>query len=107
MVLVRVTVKIISRVEKMSHLYLYMPNQPIIVSADISSYWIGAIIRQRQPDGKVRSVTYVSRLLTNTEQQYVQIEKKLRMKLMRFKYTISHVSGKELVTAYAYCLSRN
>ena len=91
----------------MCHLYLYIPNQPIIVSADVSSYWIGAIIRQRQPDGKVRPVTYVSRSLTNTEQQCEQIEKKLRMKLMRFKYTISHVSGKELVTAYAYCLSRN
>ena len=40
MVLVRVTVKIISRVEKKSHIYLYEPNQPIIVSADIS-YLIG------------------------------------------------------------------
>ena len=31
--------------------------------------------KTRQPDGKVRPVSYVSRLLTNTEQQYVQIEK--------------------------------
>ena len=45
------------------------------VSADASSYGLGAVLRQRQPDGSWRPVTFVSRSMTPTEQRYAQIEK--------------------------------
>ena len=127
-------------------LALYSPKLDTIVSADASSYGIGAVLLQRQLDGSVKPVSYASRSLTPTEQKYAQIEKealgvtwacerfrdfltglqfqietdhkplvpllgsnnledlplrvqRFRLRLMRFKYTISHIPGKELVIA--------
>ena len=56
-------------------LALYGSTAPTIVSADASSYGIGAVIKQRQPDGQWKPVSYQSRTLTPTEQRYAQIEK--------------------------------
>eukprot|EP00731_Ephydatia_muelleri_P000002 Em0001g2a len=127
-------------------LALYSPKLDTIVSADASSYGIGAVLLQRQLDGSVKPVSYASRSLTPTEQKYAQIEKealgvtwacerfrdfltglqfqietdhkplvpllgsknledlplrvqRFRLRLIRFKYTISHIPGKELVIA--------
>ena len=127
-------------------LALYSPKLDTIVSADASSYGIGAVLLQRQLDGSVKPVSYASRSLTPTEQKYAQIEKealgvtwacerfrdyltglqfqietdhkplvpllgsknledlplrvqRFRLRLMRFKYTVSHIPGKELVIA--------
>ena len=57
-------------------LALYSPNYETVVSADTSSYGLGALLTQRQPDsGLFRPVVYLSRSLTDTERRYSQIEK--------------------------------
>ena len=54
-------------------LALYEPGRESVVSADASSYGIGAVLHQKQPEGKWRPIAYISRSLTDTEQIYAQI----------------------------------
>jgi hypothetical protein len=56
-------------------LALYDPNKPTLVSADSSSYGIGAVMQQQQSDGTWRPVTFVSRALNDVEKRYAQVEK--------------------------------
>ena len=55
-------------------LALYDPSFETILSADASSFGLGAVLLQRQPSGDLKPVPYVSRSMTPTEQHYVQIE---------------------------------
>ena len=127
-------------------LALYNANRETALSADASSYGLGAVLLQKQPDGELRPVAYASRAMSDVEQRYAQIEKealattwacerynnflivktiqietdhkplvsllgqktldelppriqRFTMRLMRFRYGISHVPGKDLITA--------
>ena len=52
----------------------YDPNRKIVVSADTSSFGLGAVLRQ-QYGSTLRPVAFASRGMSETEQRYAQIEK--------------------------------
>ena len=56
-------------------LSLYSPTRITTVSADASSYGLGAVLLQQQDDGKMHPVAYASRAMSETERRYAQIEK--------------------------------
>ena len=56
-------------------LALFNPQLDTIVSADASSFGLGAVLLQRQPEGQMKPVAYFSLSMTPTEQRYAQIEK--------------------------------
>ena len=127
-------------------LALYTPTGETVVSADASSFGLGAVIQQRQDTGDFKPIAYASRSMTPTEQKYAQIERealavtwacerfsdylygmrfqvetdhkplvsllssskrldelpiriqRFRLRLMRYNFSISHVSGKKFFT---------
>ena len=45
------------------------------MSADASSYRLGAVLLQKQSQGELKPASYISRSMTITKQRYVQIER--------------------------------
>ena len=56
-------------------LALYDPNIETTLSADASSYGLGAVLLQRQVTRHLQPVAFISRSMTPTERRYAQIEK--------------------------------
>ena len=56
-------------------LALYDPSKETKISADASSFGLGAVLLQKQEDQTWRPVMFISRALTPVECRYAQIEK--------------------------------
>ena len=56
-------------------LALYDSDRVTVLSADASSFGLGAVLRQRQPGGDLKPVAYASQSLSLTECCYAQVEK--------------------------------
>ena len=56
-------------------LALFDPNLDTVVSANASSFGLGAVLLQKQPTGDFKPVANISRSMMPTEQRYAQIEK--------------------------------
>ena len=52
----------------------YQPNADTKVIVDASPVGLGAILTQKQEDGKFKPVAYASHALSPTEQRYSQTE---------------------------------
>ena len=56
-------------------LVLYDHTKEIKVSADASTYCLGAVLEQRSTNGTWRPVAYTSRSMSDTEQRYAEKER--------------------------------
>ena len=58
-------------------LAMYDATKETVVSADASSYGLGEVLRQKQPDGSLHPTAYISRAMTETEKRYtLRLKKK-------------------------------
>ena len=53
----------------------YSADKTTVISADASSFGLGAVLLQKQPDGHLKPVFYASRSMTETERRYAQVER--------------------------------
>ena len=74
-------------------LELFDPNLETTVSADASSYGLGAVLLQKQANGERRPVAYVSRSMTLTESRYAQIEKEALALTWACEQYLDHLIG--------------
>ena len=56
-------------------LALYDTEMETMVSSDASSFGHSAVLMQKQPSSKMRTVAYASRSMTEIERRYAQIDK--------------------------------
>ena len=55
----------------------YDPNGDLVLQTDASGVGVGATILQTNEKGFLQQITYALRVLTNAEQNYLQIEREL------------------------------
>jgi transposase InsO family protein len=63
------------KISKDTVLAHYAPDKPLVLSCDASPVGIGAVLQQRETDGSLRPISYVSRSLSTAERSYAQIER--------------------------------
>ena len=77
-------------------LALYDPNKETKVAADASSYGLGGVVLQLQPDKSWRPISFLSRALTPTESRYAQIEKEALALTWACERAWEYITGKSI-----------
>ena len=77
-------------------LALYDPNKETKIAADASSYGLGGVVLQLQPDNTWRPVSFLSRAMTPTEIRYVQIEKEALALTWACERSWEYIVGKSI-----------
>ena len=77
-------------------LALYDPNKETKISADASSYGLGAVLLQKQEDNSWKPITFISRALTPTESRYAQIEKEALALVWACERCSDYIIGKSI-----------
>ena len=75
----------------------YDPARKTILSADASSYGIGAVLLQEQENGARKPVAFASRSMTSTEQRDAQIEKEALTTTWAFEKSNDFILGKDIL----------
>lgn len=81
---------------KVPTLVFYDPRRKIHISADSSSYRLGAVLEQEH-DRKWHPVSYASRELTETEKRYAQIEKEALALTWTCENFSEYILGAEII----------
>ena len=81
---------------KPTTLALYNTAAPTNLSADASSYGLGAVLMQQTEEGW-RPVAYASHLLTETQRRYAQIEKEALTITWSCEKFPDYILGKEIM----------
>lgn len=87
------TLKLI--LERPPNLVFFDPNKPIIVSADASSFGLGCCLMQKNKDKSRDLVAFGSRLLSQAEMRYAQIEKEALALTWAADYFSDYIVGLE------------
>ena len=74
----------------------YDPNKHTVISADASSYGIGAVLLQEDDNGTRKPLAYASRSMTSTEQRYAQIEKEALATTWACEKFSDYILGKDI-----------
>lgn len=75
-------------------LALYSPEGSLKISADASSYGLGAVLLQQQEISQWKPVAYASRSMSKTEQRYSQIEKEALAIVWACERNADYIVGK-------------
>ncbi|CAL8106073.1 unnamed protein product [Orchesella dallaii] len=75
----------------------FTPNQPIGISADASSVALGVVLFHKDENGHEKPIAYASKVLSQTEKRYSQIEKEGLAIIFGIKKFYKYLCGRQFL----------